>query len=186
MDEAAYISRSDFAALVREFIQRLQDNDSQQVLAHAILLDLTLEADNAGRVLGLDESGLRAVGEGIRASYRAYRLGNQSEAIDFAAGVLPSLLGDKDAVAEAAPCATTTLSLLRAPDGNYWIRVLDEQLSPRATQESAARTLGPLRRNKVFHQLMLLGLNDRQADAFLERADIEKTAEIHGITEPGG
>lgn len=183
MDETVCISRDDFAAIVREFIERVRDDDSQQVLSQAILLDLTLEAGNAAEVLGLSAAGLQAAGEGIRASWRAYQRGDRSLAVDLANGVLSAVTGRKNAPAESAPPASTTLSLVRAPDGNYWIRILDEQMFPAVARETAARTLGPLRRNQVCHQLMLLGLKERQADAFIERVDIERTAEIRGIHE---
>src|SRR5947209_2998326 len=174
MDENGRVSRTDFAAIVRAFIQHLRNDDRQQVLSDAILLDLTLEADKAGEVLGLNPAGVQSAGEGIRASYRAYERGDQSEAVDLANGVLSAVLGNESTVVGAAVPATTTLSLLRAPDGNYWIRILDERMFPAATRQTAARTIGPLRRNQVFHQLTLLGVSDWHADSFLEKVDVER------------
>lgn len=183
MDDTACGSRGDFAALLREFIRRVHDDDGQQVLTQAILLDLAFEADNAAQVLGVDEAAIRTAGEGIRASWRAFQRGQRSEAAGLAEGVLSAVLGPEGAAAVAQGAATTTLSLVRAPDGNYWIRILDEQMFPVSAREAAARTVGPLRRHQVCHQLMLLGLKDRQADAFIEKVDVERTAEIHGIQD---
>jgi hypothetical protein len=183
MNDTVGVSREDFAVLVREFIRRIRNDDSQQVLAHAILLDLTLEADNAADVLRLDPVGLRTAGEGVRASYRAYQRGDAAQAAELAAAVLSTVLGLQDALADAAGPPTTTISLMRAPDGNYWIRILNEQQFPAAARETAARIVGPLRRNQVCHQLILLGLKDRQADAFVEQVDIGGTAAIHGVAE---
>jgi len=35
----------------------------------------------------------------------------------------------------------------------------------------------------VFHELILLGVNDRQADAFIENVGVGGTAEIHGVQD---
>jgi len=184
MNETVGVSRTDFSGMIREFIRRIRSDDSQEVLSYAILLDLTLEADNAAEVLGLDEAGVRKAGESIRASYRAYQRGNPSEAAEIAGAILSSILGqEEEGIAELAQAPSTTLSLVRAPDGNYWIRILDEQVASSKMRETGARTVGPLRRNQVCHQLILLGLKDRQADAFIEKVDINGTAEIRGVQD---
>jgi hypothetical protein len=181
MDETVGVSRDDFANLIREFMRRIRSEDGQEVLSQAILLDLTLEAKNAAEVLRISEAAVRKAGEGIRASYRAYQRGDPSEAADIAYSILSTVLGRETRLDDVLAAPTTTLSLVRAPDGNYWIRILDEQLRPTSARETAARTVGPLRRNQVCHQLILLGVSDRDADAFIERVDISGTAEIRGV-----
>ena len=184
MNETVDVSRSDFSGMVREFIRRIQDENAQEVLSSAILLDLTLDADNAAEVLGLSDAGIRTAGEGIRAAYRAYQRGDRARATDIAGGVLSAVLATADTIDEPLPLPpSTTLSLVRAPDGNYWIRVLNDRVEPAARREAAARTVGPLRRNQVCHALILLGMKDREADTLIEKVDILGTVEIGGIQE---
>ena len=185
MNETIDVSRNDFSGMVREFIRRIQDENAQEVLSSAILLDLTLDADNAADVLGLSEAGIRGAGEGIRAAYRAYQRGDRAQAAEIAGAVLAVVLGSSAHPDEplALP-PSTTLSLVRAPDGNYWIRVLNDGVEPVAKREAGARTVGPLRRNQVCHALILLGMKDRQADALIEKVDIAGTVQIGGVHEP--
>lgn len=181
MEEDVGFSRDQFIDLVREFVRRIESDDRQEALSQAILLDLTLEADNAASVLGLSAAGVRTAGEDIRASFRAYQHGDRSRAAELAGRLLSAIGGQEGAGSERVGARSSTLSLVRAPDGNYWIRILDEQLLPLAARETSARTVGPLKRSRVFHELMLLGLTDRHADAFIENVDVSGTAEIRGV-----
>jgi hypothetical protein len=178
------VTREDITQMMCDFIRRMQDNEVQEVLSEALLLDLVLERENAALVLGVTDNQLRNAGECMRKAYRAFQTGDRATANEMARIALANIVGD----AEQAGAETSgmhvkrTISLVAAPDGNYWIRILDEQVAHVQTRETAAPTLGPFRRNQLFHQLLVLGVKDQQADALVEEAETRQSAELRGVS----
>jgi hypothetical protein len=49
--------------------------------------------------------------------------------------------------------------------------------------ELVCPTFGPFTREQVFHNLLLVGLDDVQAEFLTEMADLNRKARIKGITQ---
>ena len=70
------------------------------------------------------------------------------------------------------------MQLARALDGQYWIAILEDHSS-----KVICPDIGPFTRAKVFHNLLLVGLDDVQAEFLTEMADLNGKARINGITQ---
>lgn len=73
---------------------------------------------------------------------------------------------------------THTVQLACHANGNYWISILDDY-SPQVI----CPDIGPFTRDKIFHNLLLVGLDDAQAEFLTEMADLNHVAEIAGVAE---
>jgi hypothetical protein len=72
---------------------------------------------------------------------------------------------------------TITVILSALADGTYWIRLVDED-----TGERSKPQFGPYARGEVFHELVLIGMEDGPADKLIAAAEANSTKEAHGIT----
>ena len=73
---------------------------------------------------------------------------------------------------------THTVQLACAADGQYWISILEDE-----SGEVICPDIGPFKREGVFHNLLLVGLVDVQAEFLTEMADLNGKARIKGIDQ---
>lgn len=77
-----------------------------------------------------------------------------------------------------AQAMTHTVHLACHADGNYWISILEDR-----SHRVICPDIGPFTRAKVFHNLLLVGLDDVQAEFLTEMADLNHQAQIEGVIE---
>ncbi|MGC9951739.1 MAG: hypothetical protein ABSF64_35770 [Bryobacteraceae bacterium] len=73
---------------------------------------------------------------------------------------------------------THTVQLACRPDGNYWISILEDE-----SGKVVCPDIGPFKREQVFHNLLLVGLDDVQAEFLTEMAHLNGNARIKGVTQ---
>jgi hypothetical protein len=110
------------------------------------------------------------------------RIGSRHSAIresSWRTGNCPQVLAvAADAILFISARMTHTVQLALVPDGKYWISILEDE-----SGELVCPTFGPFTREQVFHNPLLVGLDDVQAEFLTEMADLNRKARIKGITQ---
>jgi len=73
---------------------------------------------------------------------------------------------------------THTVQLACVPGGHYWISILEDE-----TGKVVCPDIGPFKQEQVFHNLLLVGLDDVQAEFLTEMAGLNGKARLKGITQ---
>lgn len=73
---------------------------------------------------------------------------------------------------------THTVQLARVSDGNFWISIQEDE-----SGRLVCPAFGPFKQAQVFHNLLLVGLDDVQAEFLTEMAGLNGKARIKGISQ---